>query len=159
MLKFSSIGLLNSKEHVMLGIKMAWIFLKIDLKSIPGRIKYDRQWLVWKFADFRFRKIYEEKNSFWLLMFLPILLFKRLADFISAKKLGLTLVQFNEAETIRLKENAEALKKANREKLLKVMRGFANTFSDLTLNEFNEIYEKTPFWFPRFLWGKVMGII
>ena len=124
-------------------VKIFLYLLKMDVLSVPNLTKIG-------FASFKlmvretiYKKVYQESNIFFIILFLPLLFIDRAITKIKALRRGLTLPQFLEEEVNKITAETELLKIQNSQKLAENMNCFASIFPGATIHHFNDFVEIT----------------
>lgn len=138
-------------------IKTFLFFVKIDVKSFPNRIGIEFSKLNLWYKKTRYRKIYEEKNLFFIIIFLPSLIFSRWKNQSVANLLGVTLEQLYEEQANKIISENE-LGRQNIQKLkLKNMKDLADIVPGATIHDYNFL-EKQPILSFRFVITEVRNL-
>ena len=132
-------------------------FIKIDLKSIPSRFSIKiSQFNLW-YRKLKYRKIYEESNLIFFLIFFPSIIYRRLKDRRTASVLGVTLDQLYEKRMGRITEETEFTAQEVQKIKAKNMRLLADIIPGATIHLYN-VLEKMPFYSLRFVLSELQRI-
>lgn len=144
-------------EGFLAWIKTIFILIWIDIYSIPNRIK--RLWhvMVGHYYGFIDRKVYKEKNMFFMVLLLPIALTRLGIDYFWACRKNLTLDEYNKQRTVAQETEIDILKHEVRGRELELMKEYGRM--SLSLNDFNEDLARPPFLSPRYLANEVLRLM
>lgn len=113
--------------------------------------------MVGHYYGFIDRKVYKEKNMFFMVLLLPIALMRLGIDYFSARRKNLTLDEYNNYRTEKLDIEIGVLKQDLCKHKLELMKEYGRM--GLSLNDFNEHLEKLQFLSPRYLTNGVLQLM
>jgi hypothetical protein len=126
-------------------LKVFFLVVMFDLRSIPQRIKIVILHWRARYFDFKERKLYVEKSIVFLLLFMPILLVKDGVDNLRARLERVTLAQFCEERSRDDEAATSALKIQTNQMRVETIGKFADLFPGATVNDWDAFSkDRTP---------------
>lgn len=131
-------------------LRVFLFFAKVDVKSFRSRISIKISKLELWYKKTKYRKIYEEKNLFFVIIFFPSIILRRWENQRIADSLGVTLEQLYEEQISKIVAENELRRQDIQKLKLKNMKDLAGLFSGATIHDYNFL-EKQPILSFRFV--------